>query len=157
MINKKICYLIFIICAVFCFATTARAQVSSLKPSQADIEPWTAKQLFEPSALASQLKTGSAHGMILNIGKVEDIEGAEHIGPVSQKENLEKLTKKVSALSRDTELIIYCGCCPFAKCPNIRPAFWELKRLGFTNVRVLNLATNLQTDWTSRGYPLAGK
>jgi hypothetical protein len=120
--------------------------------------PWTQDQLLSPATLGTQLKANEQHALILNIGKVEDIKNAKHIGPVSQKENLEKLTKEVSSLSRNTELIIYCGCCPLAtKCPNVKPAFLELKRLGFTNVKVLNLPTNLETNWIKEGYPLAGK
>jgi thiosulfate/3-mercaptopyruvate sulfurtransferase len=40
------------------------------------------------------------------------------------------------------------------KCPNIRPAFSALKSAGFQNVRVLELRTNLRTDWTAKGYPV---
>jgi len=54
-------------------------------------------------------------------------------------------------------MVIYCGCCPFTKCPNIRPAFQQLKKMGFTNVKVLDLPVNLQTNWIAIGYPLAGK
>ncbi|HWD88059.1 MAG TPA: hypothetical protein VG367_08035 [Mucilaginibacter sp.] len=154
---KKICYLIFVVCSALCFATVAHAQVSSLNTASPTPEPWTQEQLLPPATLAAELKASEPHALILNIGKVEDIKEATHIGPVSQKENLEKLTKEVSPLPRSTELVIYCGCCPFAKCPNIRPAFDELKRLGFTNIKVLNIPNNLETNWIKEGYPLAGK
>jgi hypothetical protein len=49
--------------------------------------------------------------------------------------------------------VIYCGCCPMLKCPNIRPAYSTLKELGFTHIRVLSLPTNLHTDWVSKDYP----
>lgn len=154
---KKLSYFLFTIAVPFCFATTAHAQVSSLRPAQSANDPWSQSQLLEPATLATQLKTNSSHAVILNIGKVEDIKDARHIGAASDKENLEKLTKEVLSLPKNTELIIYCGCCPLYKCPNVRPAFLELKRLGFTNVKVLNLQTNLQTNWIKEGYPLADK
>ncbi|HEX3384994.1 MAG TPA: rhodanese-like domain-containing protein [Mucilaginibacter sp.] len=157
MPTKKFSYLICAICAAFCFATTAHAQVSSLNTASPAPEPWTQEQLLPPATLAAQLKANESRALILNIGKVEDIKDATHIGPVSQKENMEKLTKVVSPLARNIEIVIYCGCCPFAKCPNIRPAFEELKLLGFTNIKVLNIPNNLETNWTKEGYPLAGK
>lgn len=154
---KKISYFVCAIFIAFCFTTTAHAQVSSLRPAQAGNDPWGQSQLLEPAKLAAQLKSNSEHAVILNIGKVEDIKDAKHIGAASETENLEKLTKEVSSLPKNTELIIYCGCCPLYKCPNVRPAFLELKKLGFTNVKVLNLQTNLQTNWIKEGYPLAEK
>ena len=39
------------------------------------------------------------------------------------------------------------------RCPNIRPAYRALKELGYTNVRVLDLATNFHDDWSGKGYP----
>ncbi|MFL6463384.1 MAG: hypothetical protein ACJ73N_03115, partial [Bryobacteraceae bacterium] len=50
-------------------------------------------------------------------------------------------------------IVIYCGCCPFDKCPNIHPAYNTLKDLGFTDVKVVVNKTNLHTDWVSKGYP----
>ena len=157
MINKKFSRAVFAICLVFSFVKTANAQVSSLNTASATPEPWRPDELLAPATLAAQLKAGDSHAVILNIGRVEDIGNAKHIGQVSQKENMEKLTKEVSPLPRNTELVIYCGCCPFPKCPNIRPAFQELKRLGFTNIKVLNLPNNLETNWIKEGYPMAGK
>ncbi|ASU32022.1 rhodanese-like domain-containing protein [Mucilaginibacter xinganensis] len=118
--------------------------------------PWSNSQLLEPADLAANIKAGGTKTpLILNIGAVEDIKGAQHIGAVSNAETLEKLKKTVAALPKNTEIVIYCGCCPFAKCPNIRPAFNELIKAGFTNVKLLNLPTNLKTNWISKGYPLA--
>jgi hypothetical protein len=51
-------------------------------------------------------------------------------------------------------VVIYCGCCPFAKCPNVRPAFSTLLGMGFKNPRLLNLSHNLKADWIDKGYPL---
>jgi hypothetical protein len=52
---------------------------------------------------------------------------------------------------------VYCGCCPFEKCPNIRPAFNLMKAMGFSNGKLLNLPTNLKQNWIAKGYPVEGK
>jgi hypothetical protein len=155
--KKKTFYMLLSISLLLALANIAGAQTSALKPASADLNPWTSSELLEPAVLASQLTSGGNHAMILNIGKVEDIKGATHIGPVSSAENLDKLKKVVASLPKNAGLVIYCGCCPFAKCPNIRPAFTTLKKMGFTNIKVLDIPVNLETNWTSKGYPLAGK
>ena len=138
---------------------TATAQATPLtQQALAPAAPWSESQLIEPAALSAELKSpGTNTPMIYNIGAVEDIKGAKHIGAVSKAENLEKFKSAVAALPKNTIIIIYCGCCPFTKCPNIRPAFLELKKEGFTNIKVLNLPTNLKSDWIAKGYPLESK
>jgi hypothetical protein len=111
---------------------------------------------MKPAELATLIKSGNAKTVILNIGAVEDLPGAKHIGEVSNPDNMEKLQKAVAAFPKNNKLVIYCGCCPFIKCPNIRPAFLELKRLGFTQIKVLDLPINLKTNWIAKGYPVAG-
>jgi len=154
---KKIILPIFAGLLLVCAAFTARAQTSPVSvPAPGVSNPWTNSQLLEPSELAADIKAGETKTpIIFNIGAVEDIKGAIHIGAVSNAENLEKLKEAVAALSKNTAIVIYCGCCPFVKCPNIRPAFTELQKLGFTNVKLLNISTNLKTNWIAKGYPLA--
>jgi hypothetical protein len=153
--------LIIIFSLLLTIVTTVRVSAQTSPGSAPAIpalnDPWISSQLLEPSVLADQIKAGQTkQTLILNIGAVEDIKGATHIGAVSKAENLEKLKSTVAALPKNTAVIIYCGCCPFVKCPNIRPAFNELKKLGFTNIKLLNLSTNLKTNWVVKGYPLAG-
>jgi hypothetical protein len=126
-------------------------------PSILNNYPWKDSELIEPAVLAANLKeTPAKWPMILNIGAVEDIKGAKHIGAVSKDENMKLLKRTVAALPKNTVIVVYCGCCPFTKCPNIRPAFLEIKKIGFTHVKLLNLPVNLQTNWIAKGYPLAG-
>jgi len=136
---------------------TAQAQTSAVPlVSMEKPTPWSAAQLLEPADLAVIIaKPGAVIPAIFNIGAVEDIKGAKHIGAVNNAENLEKFKNETRSLPRNTEVVIYCGCCPFTKCPNIRPAFTELTKMGFTNIKVLNLSTNLKTNWIAKGYPLA--
>ena len=64
------------------------------------------------------------------------------------------LLKKFAApLKKDQLIVIYCGCCPWNRCPNIGPAYKQLRDLGFTNVKALYLANNFGDDWVAKGYP----
>jgi thiosulfate/3-mercaptopyruvate sulfurtransferase len=118
-------------------------------------EPWTDKQLKDPGALAKALKDPKVTPpVILNIGPVDQIKGAIRIGPTVSQDNLEALRKQLAKLPKDKEVVIYCGCCPFRRCPNVRPAFELLKEMKFTKARLLNLPTSLNEDWVNKGYPM---
>lgn len=138
-------------------AVSAHAQTSPGKFSGLDKNVvWTNADLVEPAELAATIKKpGVTQPVIFNIGAVDDIEGAVHIGAANNPENLKKLNKLAERLPKNRPLVIYCGCCPFGKCPNVAPAFLELKKLGITQVKVLNLPVNLKTNWIAKGYPLA--
>ena len=132
----------------------ANAQVSASMSMPGTGTPWKPTELMEPGELNDAIKSNKAP-VIFNIGSVEDIKGAVHIGPISDAASLEKFKTAIAAHNKNAEMVIYCGCCPFGKCPNIRPAYKQLKDLGYTNVKVLNLYVNLRNNWTSAGYPLA--
>lgn len=150
--------LLLIVLLSFIWAET-KAQTSPAPMPKLEIRnPWKTNQLIEPAELAAIIQNPQAKKpLILNIGAVEDIKDATHIGPANKTENLEILMEKVKSLSKNTAMVIYCGCCPFGKCPNIRPAFTALQNAGFSNIKLLDLPVNLNTNWTSKGYPLAGK
>lgn len=119
-------------------------------------DPWSKNQLIQPSQLAALINNPkAAKPLIFNIGVVEDIKGAKNMGAASEKENLERFKKELANLPKTTPVVVYCGCCPFEKCPNIRPAFKALQSGGFTKARLLNLPTNIKADWINKGYPLA--
>jgi rhodanese-related sulfurtransferase len=75
-------------------------------------------------------------------------------GTSSKEDGLAELKKWLAALPRSTNLVVYCGCCPFDRCPNIRPAYKALREMGFTRVRVLALPTSFAADWVEKGYPM---
>jgi hypothetical protein len=79
---------------------------------------------------------------------------ADFAGPGSKPEGLEALKTAVASTAKDSEIVLYCGCCPIVRCPNIRPAYKTLKDAGFTKVRVLNIPENFHTDWVAKGYPV---
>jgi thiosulfate/3-mercaptopyruvate sulfurtransferase len=117
-------------------------------------EPWTEKQLMPPAELAQLINDNSAHLPVLfSIGPGAIVRGSVDIGPAKEKENLKKLKQQLSKLPKDTAIVIYCGCCPFQHCPNIRPAFKLLNKMKFTNHRLLNLPKNIKADWIDKGFP----
>jgi hypothetical protein len=81
--------------------------------------------------------------------------GAEYIGPASSESGLQSLRKRAEPLPRDKFIVIYCGCCPWSHCPNIKPADDALRAMGFTNVKVLYIADNFGANWVDKGYPTA--
>jgi len=116
-------------------------------------EPWTEKQLLAPADLASVLNNPKAKKpMIFSVGPGALIRGSIDLGPAHEKENLDKLKKVLRKLPPDAEIVVYCGCCPFEHCPNIRPAFILLNEMKFSNARLLNLEHNIKTDWVDKGY-----
>jgi thiosulfate/3-mercaptopyruvate sulfurtransferase len=118
-------------------------------------EPWTPEQLMSPEKLADAISDSNAvKPLIISIGPVDLIKGAIKVGPVKEKNNLDNLKNLLSKEDRKKFIVIYCGCCPFKDCPNIRPAFSLLTQMKFTNHKLLNLPTNLKVDWINHGYPM---
>lgn len=118
-------------------------------------EPWTPDQLMEPEKLAAIINDPAAvKPLIISIGPVDLIKGAIKTGPAKEKENLKDLKKLLSKEDKTRTIVIYCGCCPFKDCPNIRPAFSLLNEMKFTNHKLLNLPRNLKIDWINHGYPM---
>jgi rhodanese-related sulfurtransferase len=117
--------------------------------------PLTDQKYEDPAVLAAAMAySKTAKPIIFNIGSAEQIKGAIAIGPVGKKENLDKFKQQLAKLPRDKEIIVYCGCCPLARCPNIGPAAELLQKMRFTNAKLLKLTTSLKDDWTSKGYPM---
>jgi thiosulfate/3-mercaptopyruvate sulfurtransferase len=117
-------------------------------------EPWTASQLLAPADLAAVIKNPTEKKpVIISVGPGALIKGSLDMGPAHEKENLEKLKQQLSRLPKDADIVIYCGCCPFEHCPNIRPAFILLNEMKFRNAHLLNLEHNIKTDWVAKGYP----
>ncbi len=114
---------------------------------------------MEPDDFAKELASRPTAPPVLYVGfpilyKGAHIKGAVLAGPCSKPEGLTELRKAASPLPRDSEIVIYCGCCPIDRCPNIRPAYGTLHTMGFRRLKVLYLPVNLHTDWTVKGYPV---
>lgn len=115
--------------------------------------------IIQPKDLAAQLRTQAAKPAIIQVGpnllyRTHRIPGAVYAGPAAKPEGLEALKAAVKDLPHDRDLVIYCGCCPWDQCPNVKPAIELLKQLGFTHVKAMYSATNFKTDWIDKGYPV---
>jgi thiosulfate/3-mercaptopyruvate sulfurtransferase len=121
-----------------------------------DPEPWKQEQLMKPEELAKVLNDGDKKNdpVIFNIGPSGAIKGSIEIGFVNDSKGIKKLESNLKNLSKDQFIVLYCGCCPFEHCPNIRPAFDLLNKKGYKNHRLLDLPKNLKVDWIDKGFPM---
>jgi thiosulfate/3-mercaptopyruvate sulfurtransferase len=123
---------------------------------QGQSDPWTQQQLLAPADLAKTINDPkAAKPIIFSVGMQAVIKGSIDAGPAMTKENLAKLKQKLDKLPKNSEIVIYCGCCPFSRCPNIRPPMELLKSMQFTNYKLLNLPQNVKVDWIDKGYPMS--
>jgi hypothetical protein len=81
--------------------------------------------------------------------------GSEYAGAASTEAGLKQLRERVQSLPRNKFIVLYCGCCPWSHCPNVKPADDALSTMGFTNVKVLYIADNFGANWVDKGYPTA--
>jgi rhodanese-related sulfurtransferase len=115
--------------------------------------------LVQPKDLAAQLAATGAHPAIFQVGpnllyRSKHIPGSVYAGPGSRPEGLDLLKQAAGKLPRDRQIVLYCGCCPWDRCPNVKPAVELLKQMGFAHVRAMYLETNFATDWIDKGYPV---
>lgn len=121
-------------------------------------DPWQASDLMQPADMAAALKLPeSRRPVLIDVGPAGQIQGALKAGPAHEAEGMAKLKALLAHIPRSREVVVYCGCCPFTKCPNIRPAFRTLVAMGFQHPRLLNLSHNLKADWIDKGYPLVSQ
>lgn len=121
--------------------------------AQADSN-WTQKQLMKPSDLANIINEKTDSVLIFSVGPFKTIPNAINVGMASEKENLDTLKALLKDIPKDREIVIYCGCCPFEHCPNVRSAIDALKEMNFTNYYLLNIPHNIKINWIDKGYPV---
>lgn len=115
--------------------------------------------LLQPEELARILKSPEKEKpLILQVGSrvmfaQAHIPGSEYAGPGSQASGIQSMESVVATVSKDRHIVLYCGCCPWNRCPNVGPAYKRLRELAFTHVQVLYLANNFGDDWVNKGYP----
>lgn len=122
-------------------------------------DPWMAEQIVQPAQLVAELQQGGGpHPTVIYVGfktlyAGAHIPGAVYHGPGSTEQGISDLKKFAATLPREADVVLYCGCCPLEKCPNLRPAFHALKEIGISRLRVLILPNSFNTDWVQKGYP----
>jgi thiosulfate/3-mercaptopyruvate sulfurtransferase len=115
---------------------------------------------LQPQALAKRLAEPGDKPLLLHVGfkklyQQAHIPGSEFFGPGSEPEVIARLKQRVADLPRDREIVIYCGCCPWSRCPNVEPAYQAVHALGFTQAKVLFIDDDFGADWVARGYPVS--
>ena len=128
-----------------------------VEPAMAATDIIPASALVQPAQLAGELK--AAPPTILQVGfsklyQQAHIPGAVYAGPTNSETGLAALKAAAEKLSRDAPLVIYCGCCPWNRCPNMDAAYTTLKAMGFSRLRALYIADNFGQDWVDKGYPV---
>ena len=126
-------------------------------PAMAATDIIPASVLIQPDQLAGELK--AAPPTILQVGfsklyQQAHIPGAVYAGPTNSETGVAALKAAAEKLSRDAPLVIYCGCCPWNRCPNMDAAYTTLKAMGFSKLRALYIANNFGQDWVDKGYPV---
>lgn len=138
-------------------ATGAPVRVQS--PPESAKPPIPSLAVMEPAELARILRSkNDEKPLILQVGfrflyKQGHISGAEYIGPASKEEGLRQLRERVGPLARSNMIVLYCGCCPWSHCPNIKPAYDALRGMGFSQIKVLHIEQNFGTNWVQEGFP----
>jgi thiosulfate/3-mercaptopyruvate sulfurtransferase len=139
-------------------ALVAMLTLALLCPAQNASDPWEKSQAVRPADLAKELSDANKAPLIVFVGfqrlySAGHIHGAQFHGSGGSSEGLAQLKTWAATLPRISNIVIYCGCCPMEKCPNIRPAFAAFRELGFKNLRVLLLPNDFAADWADKGFP----
>jgi thiosulfate/3-mercaptopyruvate sulfurtransferase len=140
-------------------ATVTIALASAVFAYQASLIP--ASRLINPDELVKLLQSSkSEKPLMIQVGShvlytQAHIPGSEYIGPASSEVGLQSLRQRVQSLPRNKFIVLYCGCCPWGHCPNVKPVDDALHAMGFTNAKVLYLADNFGANWVDKGYPVA--
>jgi hypothetical protein len=136
------------------------AESTVAAPTPPATRPIPEASLIQPKELAQALRGPiEQRPLVLQVGfrvlyRSGHIAGSRYIGPASKPEGLEALREAVRKLPRTKPLVLYCGCCPWADCPNMRAAYVAMGSVG-RSVRILYIAKNLQTNWIDAGLPTA--
>jgi thiosulfate/3-mercaptopyruvate sulfurtransferase len=139
-------------------ATTAFTAVAQTAEGPAKNWAPGSPELIQPDDLVKAMK-GPQKPTVLYVGpkafyQQAHVPGAEYIGATARPEGLEQLRTRSASIKHDAPVVIYCGCCPWDHCPNIRPAYDELHKMGFTNLKVLYLPGTFGTSWADKGLPV---
>ena len=157
LLTQKVALVLFGLALGALAALPGRAQGAAQSAGALTIP---ATQLVQPEELNKLLqKPQNIKPLILQVGSrvmydEAHITGAEYAGPGSHDQGLQSLKDRVTALSRQTSIVLYCGCCPWNRCPNVAPAYKLLSDMGFVHLKVLYLADDFGANWVDLGYPV---
>ena len=123
-------------------------------------EPCSHDEVVTPEELVKELSNPGSQRPAVVCAGVEflyegaHVPGALYLGPGREPKGIEDLTRWAHGVPRDKEVALYCGCCPWTQCPNIRPAYRALHALGFQHLKVVEIDQDFAHDWVAKGYPV---
>lgn len=152
--------LCFIFLALF-VANSGAMRVAAVAHAEDSSDPWSGSQTVQPADLAKELSAANhaTKPIVVCVGfrplyQGAHIPGALFHGAASIAQGITELKSWAQSVPKSSNIVLYCGCCPLAHCPNLRPAFTALRDMGFTSLRVLILPNDFNTDWIEKGYPV---
>jgi rhodanese-related sulfurtransferase len=129
---------------------------NAVKPT----DPWIASDIITVQDLLNVINGKKKDKpTIIQIGfkslyEYAHIPGSIFAGPAENDDGIELLKLKTNKMSKSQNIVLYCGCCMWYECPNIRKAYREMKDLGFRNVKALYIPNSFNADWKNKGYPV---
>jgi thiosulfate/3-mercaptopyruvate sulfurtransferase len=130
---------------------------SAIFYSHAQTPVWKKEQLMPTKELADKILSTAnpkEKPLILNVGPMELIKSAVDVGRATSVTGIERIKSTVAMENKNRTVVVYCGCCSYASCPNIKPAYDALISAGFKNAKVLELPEGIKPDWVAKGYPM---
>ena len=128
---------------------------SGLVATYAQAPIWKKEQLMPTQELADKIKTNAKDKpLIFNVGPMDNIKGAVGVGAATNITFADKMKGNLAMENKNRVVVVYCGCCSYQSCPNIKPAYDILIAQGFKNTRVLELPEGLKPDWVAKDYPM---
>ena len=116
---------------------------------------WKKEQLMSTVELANKIKLNTKDKpLIFNVGPMENIKDAIAVGAATNLTFASKIQSYLAMENKTKAIVVYCGCCSYASCPNIKPAYDILIAQGFKNTKVLELPEGIKPDWVAKGFPM---
>ena len=108
----------------FALVLTALVIVVSCTTRPIEIQ---SSDLIQIDELARALADSTtAHPVLVHVGfaplyRSGHIPESRYAGPGSKTEGLSALERTLKEVPADRRVVLYCGCCPWTDCPNVRP------------------------------------
>jgi rhodanese-related sulfurtransferase len=116
---------------------------------------WKNEQLMPTKELADKINTNAKDKpIVFNCGPMENIKTSVFVGRATSATFSEKIKTTLNMEAKTKPIVVYCGCCSYASCPNLKPAYDEVVKQGFKNVKILELPEGIKPDWVAKGYPM---
>ncbi len=129
--------------------------LAGLAATYAQAPTWKKEQLMPTKELADKITANAKDKpLIFNVGPMDNIKGAVAVGAATNITFADKMKGNLAMVNKTRSVVVYCGCCSYQSCPNIKPAYDILISQGFKNTKVLELPEGLKPDWVAKDYPM---